>query len=233
MNKDLVIIINGAGTNGAELKTLYKSLAKNENYFVYYPGLLPGSFTGNYFPKATTSDFIEFIDETIEMINEDFHKVFLIGYSLGASTAAIIAAKNEKVSKLVLIAPIIKNPNYRKFLNGLGHTLAFKKSLTRIQKIFYKEFIIRFQRVSKIHIFYLQLYLQYTKKYLKMIKTDTLIIETLRDEMVKKKSIDMLEKSINANKVIRYPIDSSHFLLFDKAVRNEVIEVVTKFLEEE
>ena len=233
MNKDLVIIINGAGTNGAELKTLYRSLAKNENYFVYYPGLLPGSFTGDYFPKATTVDFIEFIDETMEMINEDFNKVYIIGYSLGASTAAIIAARNEKVSKLVLIAPIIKNPNYRKFLNGLGHSLSFKKNLTRIQKIFYQEFIVRFQRVDKIHIWHLQMYLHYTKRYLKMIKTDTLIVETLKDEMVKKKSIDNLEKSIKADKVIRYPIDSSHFLLFDKAVRNEVIEVVAKFLEEE
>ena len=124
MKKDLVVIINGAGTNGAELKSLYKHLAKNENYFVYYPGALPGGFVGNYFPKATTVDFIEFIDETMEIINEDFNKVYLIGYSLGASTTAIIAARNERVAKLVLIAPIIKNPNYRKFLNGLAHSLS-------------------------------------------------------------------------------------------------------------
>ena len=64
MKRDLVVIINGAGTNGAELKGLYKHLAKNENYFVYYPGFLPGGFTGDYFPRATTVDFIEFIEET-------------------------------------------------------------------------------------------------------------------------------------------------------------------------
>ncbi len=232
MKKDLVLIINGAGTNGAELKTLYKHLAKNEKYFVYYPGFLPGGFVGNYFPRSTTVDFIEFIDETTEMINEDFENVYLIGYSLGACTTAIIAARNERVSKLVLIAPIIKNPNYRKFLNGLGHSLSFSKNLTRIQKIFYKEFIIRFQRVAKIHIWHLQMYLHYTKRYLKMIKTKTLIIETLKDEMVKKKSIDLLEKSIN-NEVIRYSVDSSHFLFFDKAVRNDVIERIIEFLKED
>ena len=233
MNKDLVIIINGAGTNGAELKTLYKHLAKNEKYFVYYPGFMPGSFTGNYFPRSTPVDFVEFIEETMEMINEDFENVYLIGYSLGACTTAIIAARNDRVKKLVLIAPIIKNPNYRKFLKGLGKSLAHKKDLTRIQKIFYKEFVIRFQRVAKIHIWHLQMYLHYTKRYLKMIKTKTLIIETLKDEMVKKKSIDMLERSIQNKTVIRYPIDSSHFLLFDKTVRNDVIDRVTKFLEEE
>ncbi len=232
MKKDLVLIINGAGTNGAELKTLYKHLAKNEKYFVYYPGFLPGGFVGNYFPRSTTVDFIEFIDETTEMINEDFENVYLIGYSLGACTTAIIAARNERVSKLVLIAPIIKNPNYRKFLNGLGHSLSFSKNLTRIQKIFFKEFIIRFQRVAKIHIWHLQMYLHYTKRYLKMIKTKTLIIETLKDEMVKKKSIDLLEKSID-NEVIRYSVDSSHFLFFDKAVRNDVIERIIEFLKED
>ena len=32
MNKELVVIINGAGTNGMELKALYKKLAENEKY---------------------------------------------------------------------------------------------------------------------------------------------------------------------------------------------------------
>jgi len=233
MKKDLVLIINGAGTNGAELKSLYKHLAKNENYFVYYPGFLPGGFVGDYFPKSTTVKFIEFIDEITEMIHQDFNKVYLIGYSVGASTASIIAARNsDKIDKLVLISPIIKNPNYRKFLNGLGHSLSYSKNLTRIQKIFYKEFIVRFMRVPKIHIWHLEVYLHYTKRYLKMIKTKTLIIETLQDEMVKKKSIDLLVKSIK-NEVTRYPVDSSHFLFFDRAVRNDVIAKITSYLEEE
>lgn len=232
MKKDLVIIINGAGTNGAELKSLYRHLAKNEKYFVYYPGFLPGVFVGEYFPRSTPVDFVEFIEETMEMINEDFENVYLIGYSLGACTTAIIAARNEKIKKLVLIAPIIKNPNYRKFLKGLRRSLYHSKNLTRIQKIFYKEFVIRFMRVSKIHIWHLQMYLHYTKRYLKMIKTKTLIIETLKDEMVKKKSIDLLVKSIK-NEVERYSIDSSHFLLFDREVRNDVINKVASYLEEE
>ena len=196
MQKDLVLLINGAGTNGAELKSLYKHLAKKEKYFVYYPGFLPGGFVGEYFPKSTPVDFVEFIDETMEMINDDFDNVYLIGYSLGASTAAIIAARNERIKKLVLISPIIKNPNYRKFLNGLGHSLSYSRNLTRIQKVFYKEFIVRFMRIAKIHIWHLQMYLHYTKRYLKMITTETLIIETLKDEMVKKKSIDFLVRSI-------------------------------------
>jgi len=232
MKKDLVLIINGAGTTGAELKSLYVHLSKNKNYYVYYPGFLPGGFVGEYFPKSTTVKFIEFIDETLEMINEDFKKVYLIGYSLGASTAAIIAARSERIEKLVLISPIIKNPNYRKFLNGLGHSLSYSKNLTRVQKIFYKEFIVRFMRVAKIHIWHLQMYLHYTKRYLKMIETKTLIIETLKDEMVKKKSIDLLVRSIK-NEVTRYPVNSRHFLFFDRAVRNDVIAKISSYLEEE
>lgn len=232
MKKDLVVIINGAGTTGSELKSLYVHLAQNKKYFVYYPGFLPGVFVGDYFPKATTVDFVEFIEETMEIINEDFDKVYLIGYSLGASTAAIIAARNTRISKLVLIAPIIKNPNYRRFLNGIGHSLTYAKHLTRVQKLFYKVFLERFMKVSKIHIWHLQMYLRYTKRYLKMLETKTLIIETLKDEMVKKKSIDLLVNSIK-NDVVRYPVNSSHFLLFDKNVRNDVINTVTSYLEED
>ncbi len=233
MKRDLVVIINGAGTNGAELKSLYNYLAKNDKYFVYFPARLPGSFVGKHFPKSTVKHFEKFIKETVEVMREEiFENVYLIGYSIGAATCAAIAAKCHKTKKIVLIAPIIKNPNYRKFFKGLTKSLSFSHSLTRVQKIFYKEFLIRFARVPKIHILHLQLYLLFVRKYLGMITQPTLIIETLKDEMVKVKSIDKLEKMIK-NKVDRYPIDSSHFLLFDKKVRNEVIEKVASYLEEE
>lgn len=233
MKKDLVLIINGAGTNGSELKALYRHLAKDERYFVYYPGIMPGSFVGKYFPKATTKDFVKFIESTLELVNEEaFEKVYLIGYSLGALTTSIIAATCPKITKMVLIAPVVNNPNYRKFVKGLGYSLAHSSSLTRVQKVFYKEFVKRFLRVPKIHLLYLELYFHYAKKYLYMIDKPTLIVETLKDEMVKKKSLDRLERNIK-NDVLRKPIDSSHFLFFDKEVRNEVIDLVASYIEEE
>ena len=70
MTKDLVLIINGAGTNGSELKSLYNKLAANEQYFVFYPGIMPGAFIGTHFPKSTTKDFVAFIDSLQELINQ-------------------------------------------------------------------------------------------------------------------------------------------------------------------
>jgi esterase/lipase len=234
MQKDLVIIINGAGTNGSELKSLYKKLAENEHYFVYYPGIMPGAFIGDHFPKSTTSDFIEFIDSTIELINQpEFRHVYLIGYSLGASTAAILAARSERIEKLILIAPIVRNPNYNKFLRGLTKSLRHSKNLTRVQQVFYKEFIRRFIRVPKIHVWHLQVYLHYTKRYLKMIDKPTLIVETLNDELVKTKTVNQLEANINHNVHRRYKVDSSHFLFFDRKVRNKVVHEIEAFLEED
>lgn len=230
MEKELVIVINGAGTNGMELKALQKELNKNENFFVYYPGFLPGVFVGDYFPKSTTKDFVRFIDETIEMM-KNFKKVHLIGYSLGASTAMIIAARYKDIENLVLISPIIRNPNYSRFLRGLSYSLAYDKSLTRVQKIFYSEFVKRFIKVPKYHVWHLQKYLIFTKKYLRKVKNRTLIVETLKDELVKRSSIDFLEKILHGS-VERYPVDSSHFLLFDRNVRNEVVNKVARFIEE-
>ena len=234
MKKDLVLIINGAGTNGSELKSLYKKISRNEEYFVYYPGIMPGAFIGEYFPKSTTKDFVRFIESTEEMINQkEFENVYLIGYSLGASTAAILAARNPKISKLILIAPIVKNPNYRKFLKGLTFSLSYSKNLTRIQKIFYNEFIKRFIKVPKRYVFHLQIYLHYTKRYLKMIDKPLLIIETLTDELVKKKSIDQIERTHKNDIFERYSVESSHFLFFDRDIRDEVIAKIATFLEEE
>lgn len=234
MKKDLVLIINGAGTNGSELRSLYKELVKNDDYFVFYPGIMPGAFIGTHFPKSTTKNFIEFIDSLQELISQpEFRHIYVIGYSLGASTAAILAARNPRIEKVILVAPIVKNPNYRKFLKGLTESLAVPKYLTRVQQIFYKEFIKRFIRVPKIHIWHLQMYLHYTKRYLKMIDKPTMIIETLQDELVKKKSIDQIEKNMKHPIFRRVPIESSHFLFFDRKVRDHVTSTITEFLKED
>ena len=229
-----MLIINGAGTNGAELKHLYKALAENENYFVFYPGIMPGVFIGDRFPKSTTKDFIEFIDSLDELINAPvFRHVYLIGYSLGAATAAILAVRNPRIEKLILVAPIVKNPNYRKFMKGLAESLALPGHLTRIQQVFYGEFIRRFIKVPKYHVWHLQVYLHYTKRYLKMIDKPTMIIETTKDELVSKKSIDQIEKNMQHPVFRRVPVESSHFLFFDKNVRAMVTKTIEAFLKEE
>jgi len=111
--------------------------------------------------------------------------------------------------------------------------VTYDKTLTRVQKIFFSEFIKRFIKVPKYHIWHLQMYLLYTRAFLKKITAKTLIVETLKDELVKKKSVDMIERNIKNDTVIRYSVDTSHFLFFDKEARSEVIDRVVSFIEEE
>jgi len=80
MKKDLIVIINGGGTTGAELKSLHNYLAKNDKYFVYFPASLPGSFVGKHFPKSTVKHFTKFIDETIVSI---FILLFSVPWDMG------------------------------------------------------------------------------------------------------------------------------------------------------
>lgn len=233
MKDTLCVIINGAGTTGAELSGLHRHLEKNDHYFVYYPHNLPGSFVGDYFPKSTIRDFNRFIEETIDMMRRPFKHIYVIGYSLGAATASVIAARSEKVDKLVLIAPIVKNPNFRKFFRGFVSNFAHSKNLTKVQKLFYNEFMRRFQFVPKTHIWTLQRYFWYTKRYVKKVDdTKILIIETLHDEVVKTESIDWLENKFATDRIERYPVDSSHFLFFDRRARKEVYWKIDTFLKE-
>ncbi|MCF7927399.1 MAG: alpha/beta hydrolase [Candidatus Izimaplasma sp.] len=235
MKKNLIVIINGAGTTGNELRSLYKRLKKDEeDYFVYYPGIMPGGFINDYFPKSNVKRFKVFIDETLELIDDPyFDKVYLIGYSLGASTAAVMAQKSNNIDKLILISPIVKNPNFRKFIKGLTSSLTHSKKLTRIERIFYGEFIRRIRIIPKINIFHLQVYFFFIKKYLKGIDKPTLIIETTRDELVKEKSIDFIEKHMENDEFERYKVESSHFLFFDRNVRDDVIEKIEDFIKED
>jgi len=231
----LVILINGAGTTGAELSGLYKYIKKLDNsYFVFYPDNIPGSFSGDYFPKSTIRDFNRFIDRTIDMMREPFEEIHVIGYSLGAATASVLASRTNKVDKLILIAPIVKNPNFRKFFRGFSSKFGTKQELTKVQKLFYREFLRRFQYVPKSHIWTLQRYFWYTKRFIKRIdNTDILIIETKNDEIVKTRSIDWLIGKLDPRRVERYPVDSSHFLFFDPKSRKQVYKRIGQFLKEE
>jgi len=233
MNKKLIVVVNGAGTNGAELKSLYKRLSSNEEYFVYYPGYMPGMFVGDYFPKAKVKDFIRFVDNTIVMMNEKFSDVHLIGYSLGASTAAVLASRCKKISKVVLISPVLKNPNFRKFFTGVAKSLSAATDLTRVQRVFFSEFIRRFQLIPKIELFHAELYLRYAKKHIKNITQKLLIVETLKDEVVKKSAIDWIIDKVETTDIDRYEINSSHFLFFDKENRNQIIDKIDQFLKED
>ncbi len=236
MKKDtLIIIVNGAGTTGAELSGLNKYLKKQDDaYFVFYPNNIPGSFVGDYFPKSTIRDFNRFIDRTVDMMREPFKKVHIIGYSLGAATASVIASRTDKVDKLILIAPIVKNPNFRKFFKGFVSSFAHKETLTKVQKLFFREFLRRFQNVPKTHIWTLQRYFWYAKRFIKKIdNTNILIIETLNDEIVKTASIEWLINKLDTKQVERYPVNSSHFLFFDPKSRKQVYHKIGQFLKED
>ncbi len=235
MKDTLCVIINGAGTTGAELSGLFKYLKKhNQNYFVHYPYNLPASFVGDYFPKARVKDFNRFIDETVDMMRKPFEKVHVIGYSLGAATASVIASRSDRVDKLVLIAPIVKNPSFRKFFRGFLSNFAKKENLTKVQKLFFREFIRRFQYVPKTNIWTLQRYFWYTKRFVKRIdNTDILIVETTKDEIVKTSSIDWLIRKLGDLHVTRFAVPSSHFLFFDRTIRKQVYEKIDDFLKED
>ena len=234
MTDTLCIILNGAGTTGAELSGLKSYLKKQfPDWFVYYPQNMPGVFVGDYFPKTRIADFNRFIDETIEMMQKPFKKVYLIGYSLGAATASIIASRTNQVNKLVLVAPIVKNPRFKKFFHGLAMNLTHKENLTKVQKLFYREFLRRFSHVPKTHVWTLQRYFYYTKLKIKPTDAKVLLVETLKDEMTSSKSLDWLSEKLGAANIERYPVNGSHFLFFDRDIRKQVHQKIASFLKEE
>ncbi len=234
MTDTLCIILNGAGTTGAELSGLQNYLKKEfPNWFIYYPHNMPGVFVGDYFPKTRISDFNRFINETIDMMKQPFKKVYLIGYSLGAATASIVASKTDKVNKMVLVAPIVKNPRFKKFFKGLATNLSHKENLTKVQRLFYREFLRRFSHVPKTHVWTLQRYFYYTKLVIKPTQAKILLVETLHDEMTNTKSLDWLSQKLGSEEIERYPVNSSHFLFFDRNIRKQVHHKIAMFLKEE
>ncbi len=101
-----VLLIHGFAGGTYDMEELANYLELNRGLDVYY-FTLPGHDTRR--KDSTKKKWIEVSEYQVErLINNGYHKIYIIGHSMGGVIACHLATKYKQVKRIVLLAPSFK-----------------------------------------------------------------------------------------------------------------------------
>lgn len=211
MKNGVIIMLHGFGMNH---KTFDNLCERFKDYYILRFDFLGFGKSGDPSTPMGVNDNSKLLNEIIKR-NIEQNKIYLIGHSFGGRVALEYASKN-KVEKLFLInAKAFKNNSIRFRINKI----IYKINKT-ILKLFSKERYIKYIE-SKSSRDYKTLNTIMKKSFVKIvnynpirkikkIKSDTIIIASIKDQEVKYEESIRLSKYIKNSKL--YPFyNSTHF----------------------
>jgi carboxylesterase len=229
MQQELCIIIHGFTGTPWEVKPLALAL-EQIGYEVITP-LLPGhSMNKERLEKASASDWLQMIEKIIRQAIEENKKIHMIGFSMGAMIASIMAYRFA-VSTLVLLSPAVYvlTPNLLKRKVGnfiqqtrenrslVGYTIQKNPSFIRSTPLY--------------NLFQFQKIVRQAKRIFQHISIPICIIHGQKDDTVDPKSSELIYRVASSKeKELHFLPFSKHHICQDCKV-NTVIQIVIKFLE--
>jgi carboxylesterase len=229
MQQELCIIIHGFTGTPWEVKPLALAL-EQIGYEVITP-LLPGhSMNKERLEKASASDWLQMIEKIIRQAIEENKKIHMIGFSMGAMIASIMAYRFA-VSTLVLLSPAVYvlTPNLLKRKVGnfiqqtrenrslVGYTIQKNPSFIRSTPLY--------------NLFQFQKIVRQAKRIFQHISIPICIIHGQKDDTVDPKSSELIYRVASSKeKELHFLPFSKHHICQDCKV-NTVIQIVIKFLD--
>lgn len=179
-----IVIIHGFTGNLYDNEYLANYLELNPMYDVYAK-TLPGH-NKDRFSKATKEDFIKSVDDEINvLINAGYKKIYVIGHSMGGILTAYLAGKYKEIKKIVLINAAFLYANTKQGDSNDSKFRIIVDKLMRTSPGIFMEF-------NKL--------VKESKKYLNGINCETLILRSMKDEVVPKEAADLIYKTIPCTK---------------------------------
>lgn len=225
MQRELCIIIHGFAGNLQEVEPLAHALTEMD-YEVITP-LLPGhSKDKRRMEKVTALDWLEMIEKMIRRAIEEGKHIHLIGFSMGAMIASIMADR-YKITTLVLLSPAVYvlTPHVlRMRLRELFHSLVLTDRSVRGDQLFIRSIPIH-------NVFQFQKIVRQAKRIFRWISVPICIIHGQKDETVDPKSSEWIFRIVSSkDKELHYLPHSRHHICLGSE-SSTVIQTVSEFLE--
>ena len=226
--KKSVLLLHGFSSTPQELKELGKYLA-NKGITVYAP-LLPGHGTRpEDMLKVGWKDWISCAEDGLKKLEESSDEIYLIGSSMGANIAFLVAQKSN-IKGIVSLAMPLKF-RYNCLLNLYTR---IRGTFQNFQKKHYHEKDLHVVK-HKVHykvfplpkfrdLFFL---MGETKKVLPKIKVPVLIMQSTTDGTVNDKNAKSIYDLIkhDKKKLVFIP-DSYHVFVMDKNKQTAFVEIM-------
>lgn len=229
MQEEVCIIIHGFAGNPWEIEPLAHAL-KTLGYRIRMP-LLPGHRMNNERMKKTTAlEWIQKIEKIVLHSLAHYKKTHIIGFSMGAMIASIMAYRFP-ITSLVLLSPAVfvlspflfKRKLEKFFHHSQGRKLSDSKRIVRIPPF------IQISGISNIVQF--QKVVSQAKRIFQHISIPVSIIHGAKDETADPKSSELIYRLTSSlEKELHILPQSGHHICLDSEV-DTVIQLVRGFLE--
>ena len=218
-----ILLVHGFAGGTYDQEGLANYLELNRNFDVYQY-TLPGHRKN--LSKVKSTEWIESSEKMIEwLITKGYHKIYLIGHSMGGVIATYLASKYKEVKKLVLAAPAFH------YLDVKDKNLNIPESLKMIPKVvktYGGDEIV--SRMLKLNINAIGEFMTLVRDYYdfpKDVNCPTLILQGNNDNLVPLSSSKYVYESIKLKKKdIIYIDDLTH----DVFKNEKTYRIVEKFL---
>jgi carboxylesterase len=202
-----------------------------------YAMLLPGHGTSPERLAVTKYyQWIEAVEESINMLDEEYNEIYLIGNSMGGNLALIAATKSRKIQGIVTLGtPIFfhsEKLNRYLLLPMLKRIKLFQKKIFDRDMTEINKKRVCYDTIPIKSIGHLAKVIDLSKANLKNIKIPVLVMQTENDNVISNDSGPYILKNIKSRekRLIEIP-ESYHVFILDKygkEANNKVLEFITK-----
>lgn len=229
MQKELCVLIHGFAGNPQEVAPLAHALER-KGYEVVTP-LLPGHHSDKKrMEKITASDWLQVIEEIVRQAIDEKKDIHLIGFSMGAMIASIMASRYQ-IATLVLLSPSVYvfTPFVLKMRMEKFFQYIRKNRSLPVQTMLSNRALISSVPIHNVLQF--QKIVRHAKRIFRHISVPICIIHGQMDETVDPKSSEWIFRAaLSKEKELHYLPLSKHHICHD-CEGDTVIQMVTAFLE--
>ena len=221
-----VLIVHGFAGGTYDEEDLANFLELNRSLDIYQ-FTLPG-----HKKNLSKVRFEEWIKSSEDMLNwlidNGYHKIYLIGHSMGGVIATYLASKYKEVKKLVLAAPAFH------YLNNEGNSIGVMdplKSVPKVIKTYGGDEVI--SRMLKLNVSALREFMTLVKDYYdypKYVTCPLLILQGNNDNVVPLTSSKYVYDSVISKKKEIVYLDNTTHDLFSGDNKKDIFDLVESFL---
>ncbi|MGJ9459415.1 alpha/beta hydrolase [Oceanobacillus sp. CF4.6] len=225
------LVIHGYTGGPYEVEPLAEYLRENTNWYIEVP-TLPGHGKELHLKNVSYKKWINAAENELKKLQNQYEKVYVIGFSMGGMIAAYLAAK-YKIDKLVLLATSGRYLSFKQigldFADVIGDGI---RGGLKDNKMFnhYKK---KLGAVPMKANFEFMKLVRFTRRYLDKVESPVLIAQGHLDGMVPYKTAYYLDKEIHSDQKEIVFFDRSRHLICLGDDKDTLNGMVYDFLVEE
>lgn len=218
------LILHGYTGGPYEVAPLSVYLKEKTDWCIHVP-TLPGHGRNLALENISYKKWISASEQALEKLKKNCDDIYIIGFSMGGMIAAYLAAKFH-ISKLVLLAPSGKYLSWKQLARDAGTFIADGIRRNLEKNMLYLNYKRKMGMIPfQANIEFLKL-VYFTRKHLKNVHSEVLIVQGHQDGMVPYKTAYYLDKEMEqTEKEIVFLDRSKHLLCHgeDKHILNKMV----------